>query len=223
MTTQRCARQSIVSGAQGGVICLGIVSSHARGLRGLQLLCVLVSVCGSYAGPMERTEAAAAEPLATDPALTLQVESNPRQLTPVAACRVVGGGDTIYLVYAYQNRADQNVEAPIGQFNRFDDPADRGQPRWFPPGRGAFRTVLHPQSGADTWTLGAGSITGDASTSDCQIKTAGPVEYVIIDGERYPVGIDAASVLADSLAPTSRHPAIDGSNKRYAAGERRVS
>src|SRR5207249_492989 len=107
--------------------------------------------------------------------------AQPSSLTLVGVCRVVGGGDTIYLVYAYQNRADENVEALIGEVNHFNDSADRGQPRWFPPGNGAFQTILHIQSEADTWTLEQGSITGDATTRDCQQETTGSVEYVIIN------------------------------------------
>src|SRR5262249_40755792 len=72
-------------------------------------------------------------------------------LEPVSVCRVPGDVEFPHLVYAYFNRSAENIEAPIGEVNRFNDPADRGQPRLFPPGPGAFRTPL--RSSGDTWTL----------------------------------------------------------------------
>jgi RHS repeat-associated protein len=134
---------------------------------------------------------------------------------PLGVCRVEEGGTTT-LVYAFHNSSSANVEIEISDRNMFDDAADRGQPRWFPAGKGAFKTPLQGES--DLWQLGTGEMRGDATTALCVLERAGGLTQLVLNGERIPLGIDAGGVAATAIQDTTKWPAIDRSKGEFAAG-----
>lgn len=134
---------------------------------------------------------------------------------PLGVCRVDDGGGTT-LVYAFNNTFRANVELEISDRNTFDDPADRGQPRWFPPGKGAFKTTL--DGDFDIWTLGKGEMSGDAATSLCVLESDGELTKLVLNGERIAVGIDEGGVAGTAIKDTTQWPAIDRSDGEFAAG-----
>ena len=134
---------------------------------------------------------------------------------PLGACRVDDGGETT-LVYAFNNTSSANIELEISDRNTFDDPADRGQPRWFPRGKGAFKTRLNGDS--DIWTLGTGEMSGDAATALCVLESDGELTKLVLNGDRIAIGIDEGGVAGTAIKDTTKWPAIDRSDGEFAAG-----
>ena len=125
------------------------------------------------------------------------------------------------IVYAYENKTKgENIRLAPGPTNHFNEVSagigsDRGQPRMFPPGRGAFRT--HLQTGVDTWTLGTGNASGTASTAPCTVSSYNYDQRVVIGGQPYTMGIDETTVLAFAEGPTSKSRPGE-SSAEYATG-----
>jgi RHS repeat-associated protein len=133
----------------------------------------------------------------------------------LGVCRVEEGGKAT-LVYTFNNTSSANVELELSDRNMFDAPADRGQPRWFPPGKGAFKTML--QGDADIWKLGQGEMSGDATTAPCVLERDGALAKLVVNGDRITVGIDESGVANTGIQNTTQWPAIDRSEQAFAAG-----
>jgi RHS repeat-associated protein len=122
------------------------------------------------------------------------------------ACRVANNHVSDEIVYPYENtNHERNIETTVGVDNQFREyepgkGRDRGQPRLFRPGKGAFRTVL--RGATDSWTLLSGTIFASATTPPCTRQFAGGVEHVVVGGDWYPIGIDANGVVTTSTRTT---------------------
>lgn len=120
-------------------------------------------------------------------------------LAPIDVCRIsedVTSDDPppTDLLFIYENRGTETIDTSIGVDNQFSGVADRGQPRAFPPGKGAFRVRMSPDG--DTWTLGTKTLTASDSLPLCQIVEKGVDDEVQVGGRVYLVPF-----VDDSLAP----------------------
>ena len=90
------------------------------------------------------------------------------RVQPFVQCVETLSNGTRTAYFGYDNPGPASVSIPVGASNAFSpEPADRGQPEQFEPGRheNAFATGFGDRV---TWRLGASSATADASSDRCE-------------------------------------------------------
>ena len=103
---------------------------------------------------------------------TVMVTSNSQvpecqPVSPIAECVSFDGNGQYTAALGYENKNDFTIDIPLGQNNRISpDPANRGQPTSFLPGR--FINVLNTQfSNVLDWFLGAEQATATTDSPLC--------------------------------------------------------
>ncbi len=93
-----------------------------------------------------------------------------QSVTPILDCVVFNASAPDLAVWGYANPSGAAVRIPIGASNGFSpDPADRGQPDVFEPGKlvGVFQTPFQAGSTTLRWTLSGKTATASASSTRC--------------------------------------------------------
>lgn len=122
------------------------------------------------------TPTATAMPRATDvPTITLEER---QAIHPILECVVENGDGSYTAHFGYHNPNSFAVDIPIGTYNHFSsEPADRGQPTNFLPGRTsaypntAF-SVTFRSTTVVVWVVEGQSVAASASATRCPAETA---------------------------------------------------
>jgi uncharacterized repeat protein (TIGR01451 family) len=102
--------------------------------------------------------------------ITNTAEQEAEAVRPVLECVVFNATTPDIAVWGYANPSGQPVSIPVGADNRFTpNPADRGQPEVFEPGRvvGVLQTPFQAGAAALQWTLSGETATASSSSPRC--------------------------------------------------------
>ena len=123
-----------------------------------------------------------AVPTATDtpkPTKTPDPTPSDKQLIPKLECVEYVGEGNFIAYFGYKNPNSKSIEIAIGPRNYFEhDPADRGQPTEFEPGRtpdypdAAFEVLFELDN--LTWKLDGNSVTASSSSEPCELPSTPP-------------------------------------------------